>query len=73
MGVKHEATRTRKLLSTLYVAPNIFLGSYSYLGDFEVPLVLSSFRLFYLAHTVDPTYDCSPEHWLCWGDLSFLS
>ena len=52
---------------------DIFAGSYSYLRDLEVPLVLSSFRLCYLAHTVDVVYNYLHKHWLYWGDLSFLT
>ena len=59
-------------LSTLCVVLDIFPRSYSYLGDFEVPLVLPSFRHCYTSHTVDPSYNCPLENWLYWGDLSFL-
>ena len=51
---------------------DIFLGSHSYLRDFEVPLVLSSFRICCLSHTVDAIYNYLHKHWLYWGDLSFI-
>ena len=49
--------------------PKIFPGSYLYLGDFEVPLVLSIFGLCYPTHTIDPSCDYLREHWLYLGDL----
>ena len=60
-------------LATLCAASKIFPGYYSYLGDFEVPLVLWSFGLCYPNHTVDTTCDFPPEHWIYQGDLSFLT